>query len=493
MNTPLNVVRTLLTLVLSWLACAAVLGAAPDASPASPAASGKTPDLVKVVPVKDVIAPPVLYVLKRAVKESREDGCRTLLLDMDTPGGDGATMEEIMDLLERCDGETIAYVNDDALSAGAIIASVCDHIYYAPKARIGASAAITATGDDIPETLRLKLNSALGAKVRTLAGKDGAHRAQVVRAMMEPDFELELDGTVIKPKGELLTLTAVEAMRPFGDPPRPLFGDGVADDVKGVLDALKGAGAWRTVDFKVTWSEHLAQVSQPYLPFLYGLGLLLVFIELKTPGFGAIGVCGIGLLLLGVLVNNIAGLAGNEAILFVGFGTLLLLVEVVFFPGSYVAGLLGVCFLVLGILFAGADLWPGDPVVPSLDKFGEPAIDLLIALGISIAGIVAFWKIIERTRLRTSLVLQSPAASLPDVVGAGGKSADEGLALPAVGATGVAVNDLRPLGDVDIGGRRFEARSRFGTIARGSRVVVVGIRNLALDVEPVRTENPPRA
>ena len=49
-------------------------------------------------------------------------------------------------------------------------------------------------------------------------------------------------------------------------------------------------------------------------PLLMGLGLLGLFIEFKTPGFGVFGIAGISLFGIVFLSNYVAGLAGHEEI-----------------------------------------------------------------------------------------------------------------------------------------------------------------------------------
>jgi membrane-bound serine protease (ClpP class) len=57
--------------------------------------------------------------------------------------------------------------------------------------------------------------------------------------------------------------------------------------------------------------------------------------------------------------------------------------------------------------------------------------------------------------------------------------------LPEAGARGVAVTDLRPLGEVDIAGGRYQARAFFGQIARGTAIEVVSRKDFSLAVKAV--------
>jgi ClpP class serine protease len=73
---------------------------------------------VIVIPVRDEIAEPVHYILRRGLKEQVD----VVVLDMDTLGGNAQTALDIMGDLTKFQGATITFVNDKAVSAGAFIA-----------------------------------------------------------------------------------------------------------------------------------------------------------------------------------------------------------------------------------------------------------------------------------------------------------------------------------------------------------------------------------
>ena len=56
-------------------------------------------------------------------------------------------------------------------------------------------------------------------------------------------------------------------------------------------------------------------------------------------------------------------------------------------------------------------------------------------------------------------------------------------ALPAPGTRGTAITDLRPLGEIDIAGGRYQARATQGQIDRGAAVEVVSRKDFALQVK----------
>ncbi|MGA0846085.1 MAG: NfeD family protein [Luteolibacter sp.] len=439
---------------------------------------------VVLVPVNGAIAKPTLYILRRGIKEAIDRGADTLILDMKTPGGSVAVTLEIMEALDRFEGRTITYVNDEAMSAGAIIASVTDEIYFSPTAVIGAAEMIMGTGQDVPEGLKRKMNSYLSAKIRVFSGEQPM-RAEVIRAMMDPEYELKLDDTVIKKTGELLTLTADEAMKPYGEPPSPLLGRGISASLNELLDSIHGSGNYTVSQLNVTWSETLAQYLNAITPVLLGLGLLALFVEFKTPGFGIFGVS--GLLFLGLVFfgHHVAGLSGHEPALFFLLGVLLIFVEIFFFPGTLVSAIIGMILMLGSLVWAMLDLWPGESVQFDGDILLRPLTNLLLGVAIALVLFLLILRWMPRGGPWRGLILDTAIAGEPDSAPAlhtnhdSAPSASDSL----VGQMGTALTALFPSGQVEVGGKSYEAKLPMGFAEPGTRVVVTGVSEFHLNVE----------
>src|SRR5437867_5664928 len=95
---------------------------------------------VYVVPIRDDIMPPMVYLVRRGVKEAMEAKADLLVIDMDTNGGRVDVTEEIMEIVNKFKGHTVTYVNHKAFSAGAFISVATQKIYMAPQSVIGAAA-----------------------------------------------------------------------------------------------------------------------------------------------------------------------------------------------------------------------------------------------------------------------------------------------------------------------------------------------------------------
>src|SRR5512137_126821 len=160
--------------LLGWLLFAAPSLAADQTNPPAVASSGK----VYIVPIREDIMPPLVYVVRRGVKEAMEANADALILDMNTDGGRVDVTEEIIQIISKFKGPTVTYVNDRAFSAGAFISVATQKIYMAPQSVIGAAAPILmspgGTGaEKMPDTMEVKMTSAIRALVRRVAEKNG--------------------------------------------------------------------------------------------------------------------------------------------------------------------------------------------------------------------------------------------------------------------------------------------------------------------------------
>ena len=461
------------------LALAGALGAAPAGS------AGSAPRRVVIIPVQGEIAEPVAYILKRGLKEAVAGRADAIVLDLKTPGGEIDVTLGMLEDLERFPGRTIAFVDNEAMSAGAFLAAVTGEIWLAPNGVIGAAAPVLSTGADLDATMKQKLVSYLKARMRATSEGKG-YRGQVISAMIDADTELKIGDKVIKEKGELLSLTASEAMQTYGTPARPLLGAGVARDMDDLLDKCFGAGGYEATRLRVTWSERLAQYINTVSPILLGLGMLAVFVGFKSPGLGGFIVVGVALLSLVFLGGHAAGFSGHEPILVFAAGVVLLLLEVAFFHSAGFLGVIGLMLMLAALFWSMVDLWPNEPLMVawSADAFVRPLANLGAGLLIGGAAALAVFRFLPEGWIWDRLVVHAASGGRAQTASAEPKA---GPLLDAlVGRRGVAATALRPLGQIEIDGRRFEAKAAFGGVDAGAPIVVRGRADFSLVVEEAR-------
>lgn len=462
---------------------------APSPDPSLFSADGKIH--VYRVPVTEAISKPNLFILRRSIKQAIEQGVQVIVLDMDTPGGRLDVTLDMMEVLDRFEGETLTYVNKDAISAGAYISMATDAIYFAPDGVMGAAAVVAGSGQEIDESMKAKINSYLQARMRSYT-EAYPYRAEVIRAMADLDYELTIDGEVLKPAGELLSVTATEAVALYGEPPKPLLADGIADSIEDLLADRYGAENVALETFEITWSEEIAKYLDAIAPALLGLGLLLLFVEFKTPGFGIFGIAGLSLVATVFASNYMAGLAGFEAILFFLLGLVFIVVDIFLLPGTFVFLILGGLFILGSLLWSLSDIWPvpsqegtdpgGITFTVDPDSVWLALYEVLGAFGIALIGLWLIWRFLPNTPVYGRLV-HSMAGPMPDPVLTGGSEFPGAKALPDVGSHGVVTKPLHPLGEVEIEGRRYQATVSVGSLNAGADIIVTGYRNFSLLVD----------
>lgn len=446
---------------------------------------------VFVVPIKDEISKPNQYIVRRGLKQAIESQADAVILEIDTPGGRGDVMIDVMEQLQRFDGLTIAWVNDEAISAGAFISFAADEIWYAPDSVIGAAEVVLSSGEDIPEAMKRKINSYIQAKTRTMA-EEHPYKQNVIRAMMDQAYVLEVDGKQLKGEGELLTLTASEATQLMGDPPVPLFGQGIVKDADDLLNRRFGDGHWKLTRLEITWSEVAAKYLTAISPLLIGLAFIALMVEFKTPGFGLFGSLGIALFAVVFMANYLAGLAGWEPFLILVIGFILVLVDILFLPGTVVLMIIGTCMVIGSLLWSLTDIWPvgtdgnGTGIDVNWWSLYQAGAKVSVGLIMAVAALALIWKFLPKGFIYSHLVLGGVPANGPTDMG----GADGMALMPPVGSRGIAIGPLRPSGEVEINGKRYEARVSVGTLARGEPIEVIRRAQFGLEVKPIEESGP---
>lgn len=445
-------------------------GAATDA--VSPTATAEAPrKLVYVIPVRADIEAPLVYVVRRGVKEAERAGAETILLDMDTNGGRGDAMGEIMDTLGRFKGDTYTFVNTKAYSAGAFIAAATKHIYMAPGSVIGAATPMMMmpTGDtaNLPEAYQKKFTSAYAAKIRAAAQQNG-HNADVVNQMVDSSADLVVDGKVIKPSGSLLTLTNIEAEKKYGQPPKPLLSSGTVKSLDELLDraGLKGA---EVVRIEPTGAETIADWINTFAFVLLALGALGIYLEFKLQTFGLIGVAAVACLLLFFFGQYIAGLSGYEYALLFLVGVALLAVEVFVLPGHLVCGMLGTFCILVAVVMAMVDQYPGGPWLPAIPDLRRPLFNLGLAAVLAAFMIAIAAKFLPRTSAWDQLALKATSDGKITA------PTDDMRAEDWIGKEGVAVSFLRPAGKAMFGEQLADVVTEGDLIPKDARVKVIKV------------------
>ncbi len=438
--------------------------------------------MVFIIPIHNVIDTALIYVIRRGLTEAENGEAAAIIFDIDTPGGRVDAAEEILNLLRGVKIPTYSLVNPNAISAGAIIAMATDHIYMTPGSKIGDAMpimlGITGEVQPMPESVEEKSVSYVAAMIRAAAQLRG-HDPQLAEAMVRRDAEYKIGDEVISKKGQLLTLTNKDAERLVGPDKRPLLSEGTVEDLDALLKKLGKENCVR-VKLTVTSAEKIARYIESISIILLGLGLLGLYIEFKTPGFGLPGIAGILLLAIWFWGSHIAGLAGMEEVALFLVGLVLLCVELFVFPGVILPGMMGLVLIIVAILMGMIQHYPGDPWYPTLPKVTGSVISFSWSLLIAVVGAVLAASFLPKSPLYNKLILNTtipPSTNTPAPT----------LNSPLIaGQQGVAVTCLNPAGAGLFGDLRINVVSRGDFIEPGEKIMIAEAHGNRIIVERVK-------
>lgn len=468
--------------------------------------SARAADEVVVCRIEGQIGEDTVAMVRRAVDLAESRDARNLILEIDSPGGAVLAMNEIGRTLELCDVEPIAFVTNEALSAAAYLALCGKRIYMRPHTRIGSATPILAIpglgavpSEQIDKSLTEKLLSDVRTRFRSKAREhDRPGLEALAEAMVDSDVEvllvqvmtpqggeqrpmsrLEYDDVVrgggnarilstISPAGKLLNITAEEAFD-YG------LSDGFVETRDELLDALGASGAG-VLEVRVSWSERFFGAIGNFAWLLWGVAVLLLFIEFKTPGFGLPGAIGVGLIALLLLRNHMIGLAELPEILLVIAGIVLLAIEIFVIPGFGIPGILGILAIAAGVVLSFL------PFVSPASEYesrllNETLRNFLLSVFIApLAGYVLFHFVLRKLPIYRAIRLEG--ADSASVAGsAAALSPDHAPIAVRVGDRGRAVSVLRPAGKVEVDGKLLDAVSGGEYIEDGTRIEIRSIES----------------
>jgi membrane-bound serine protease (ClpP class) len=144
---------------------------------------------------------------------------------------------------------------------------------------------------------------------------------------------------------------------------------------------------------------------------------------------------------------------------------------------------LGLVLMLVSLVWAMADFWPNEPIRFSGDVLLQPITNLGLGLSLSIILGFVLLRYLPQGWVWDKMVVGAAIGGAAQVAGVGPEAAHEVDSL--IGRHGVAVTVLRPSGQVEIAGRRFEATVEVGAVNAGDAVVVQGRTDFALVVRKV--------
>ena len=455
---------------------------------------------VYTIKISGEVSPGLAAFVKRALADIPEENYdhTTIVFEMDTFGGRVDSALTIVDLIANTKkGQTIAFVTQKAISAGALIALACDELVMKPGTTIGDCAPIM-VGNDGPEMLGEKFQSPLRAKFRSLAKKNG-YSEVLAEAMVTAEkeiYQVTREGQIVYlealefeelsdkekesvtskktvvAKGELLTMDDVEAQE-LG------FSEMTTASTEEMLSGL-GISHKTMTDLEPDWAESLLRFIGTLAPLLMMIGLGAIYTEIKAPGFGVPGIVGVICLALFFMHQYTLGLADYTELLVVLLGLVLIGLELFVIPGFGLAGISGGLCLIIGLVLSLQGFVLPDPALPwQMDLL---VLNLTVVLGATLSAFFVSMGLLRYVIPKVALVTNRSPYLTKTLKESHADSKESASA--SLGDRGIAQTPLRPSGKMTLGQARYDVITAGEFLEKGTPVIITKIRGNVLVVAP---------
>lgn len=461
-----------------------------------------------------------LYV-KNALEYYQKNPPAFIILNLNTPGGEVYAAQKISDALKDMDIQfnvpIIAYINNWAISAGAMLAYSSRYIVAVKDASMGAAEPITATETGEMKQASEKVNSALRADFANRANFFGRNPL-IAEAMVDKDMILvlrdnqvtKLDAesqirstdTVISPKGKLLTLTSDELIK------YKVADLQILPTKTGMIsEAEREEGKWpaskmalfhtpffdaipnAVVDaYRMDWkTQFFVWLANPVVSSLLFMGLMLGFyMEMNSPGFGLPGTIALTCLVL-IALSSFALEIGNVLeLLLLLIGAVMIAAEFFLVPTAGLLGIIGAIFFFMGLfglMLPGIGSIDYEFDTNTFNAAGEAFLEKLVwlsgALLLSFGIMALLAKYLFPSMMGWSrLVLKGNEQTDYYAV-------DTAREFPPIGSRGAVLAALRPAGKVVIDDKIYEAISTGRFIDKDKEITVVGAESGVIVVREI--------
>lgn len=223
----LSLIATCIVVVEAGVAQDGTGDEAGPAPTASVPASRQAQEVI-VLPIRTAIDRFTMKSLEQRLQRAEGDGAQAVVIELDTPGGEVGAVLEISDLLKTSQVPTIvAWVNNTALSGGAIIAMACDEIVTADPGTLGDAIPIQVSQlfglQQMSEDQKQKILAPLLVDLVDSARRHG-YDEKLLQGFVSLGVELWMiertrPGPEGQPVGERMFVDLAEYRLLFGDPP----------------------------------------------------------------------------------------------------------------------------------------------------------------------------------------------------------------------------------------------------------------------------------
>lgn len=425
---------------------------------------------VYTFPINGDIMPAQQRLVSKCLTEAREQETDLVVIRMNTYGGLVNVADSIRTMILNYPTPIWVYIDNQAASAGALIALAADRIYMHPGGSIGAASVVDQNGQPMPD----KFQSFMRATMRATAESHGQvierieNGDTIRRWWRDPQTAEAMVGRTVADSTtvNVLTFTASEAVKNH-------FSEGTASSLEKAL-AQGGVETYTLTEYRPTTLDRL--LAWLMNPVVQGIFVMMIvggiYFELQSPGIGFALVVAILGAVLYFAPLYLEGVAQNwELILFI-IGLVLLAVEIFVLPGFGIAGVAGIVAVILGLSFAAIDndllrhLPTGEITVGWIL---QPILVVIIAATAALIGGL----LLSKRFLTGTTPLQRKVVLTAEMAPEQGYVSHPQVASELIGKTAEVAAVLRPSGRVIIDGIYYDAIAEEGLfIPRGKQVII---------------------
>lgn len=433
---------------------------------------------VYVLRIDDEIGSTTWQYTRNALIEADKKNADILVVHLNTYGGEVLHADSIRTALLHFHKPVVAFVDNNAASAGALIALACDSVFMRPDASMGAATVVNGVdGAAMPD----KYQSYMRAMMRATAESHGKvmkadsalqWRRDPLIAEAMVDTRIEVPGLIDSTK--VLTFTPDEAIK-WG------FADGKAESINDVLNQLE-IKEFTVEQYKPKWETTLMGfLTNPAVQaILITLILGGLYFEMHSPGMGFPTVVACTAALLYFLPLCLGGVVSAWVVMLFAIGVILMLLELFVIPGFGICGISGIAAMGVAIIAALIQSFTLPETGVNMAVIGK-AIGTFLAAVLLTIGIA--WYL--TSRYGPKFIRRHTELLKSQLVEDGYIGVDTSMR-EYVGHEGEAATDMRPGGKILIRNHEFDAVSERGYIAEGTHVVVTRFENAQLYVIPAK-------
>ena len=398
--------------------------------------------------------------IKKAIKKAEDEGASLIILELDTPGGLLSSALSIKNYIIESDIPVVAYINKNALSAGALISLSCEAIYMSDGSIIGAATPVYMKGNEIEKASEKEI-SAMRAAMRSSAERSKKN-VRIAEAMVDETIILSKrnDGIDLDDK-TLLTLSVEEALKVN-------IADGKANSIIDIMKLRNLSENSTIINVEEEKYDYILRflINPAVLSALISIGIIGVYIELKTPGFGIGGVISIIAFSIFFFAQVFVGESGFLAPAIFFLGIVLLAIEIFVIPGFGITGILGILGIVAGIFMSFG-----------INNIAQATLVVFVSLIADIILIIILARFILKSKgFKNIVALETDTAGYHSSV-----SYDNLL-----GCEGITDTFFRPSGNIIINDKKYDAITEGEFINKGVKIKVILVEGNKIVIKEIK-------